>query len=490
LQQPDRDRAVAEQNELRRILDFLPVQHGLISPCVNFTTEVDMRRATIAILAVLWVATLSGQQAASRSGPNVVLIITDDVGYGDFGSYGAPDVKTPNVDRLAREGVRFTDFYANGAVCTPTRTGLITGRYQQRVGLETALTLSDVDRQRGLPVTGRSLPQLLKNHGYATALIGKWHLGSRPEMSPNAHGFDYFYGFLGGAVNYFHHIGGDGQPDLYENSTPVKEPGYLTDIITRRSVDFIDRNAGRRFFLEVAYNAGHWPFQSPHHQPNAFPQGRPLVQMPGDADNPTRKDYVEMIERADEGIGQILSALDRHGLAPNTLVIFTNDNGGEWLSRNAPLFHRKATLWEGGIRVPAIIRWPGRVPSGKTTAQVGITMDLTATILSATGAPIPAATRLEGIDLVPLIKDGARQQERALFWRVLNARQQRAVRQGSWKLLADGGAVFLFDLSKDIGERTDLALTRPDLVKELRQKHVAWEKDVDAEFKLQAKPTP
>jgi len=444
-------------------------------------------------LSVLAVVTVSGQQAPTRppGAPNVVLIITDDVGYGDFGSYGAPDIKTPNVDRLAREGVRFTDFYANGAVCTPTRTALITGRYQQRVGLEEALTLSAVDRERVLPVTGRSLPQLLKNRGYATALIGKWHLGFRPEFGPNAHGFEYFYGFLSGALDYFRHMSNDGQSDLYENAGRVQEPGYLTDIITRRSIDFIDRNADRPFFLEVAYNAAHWPFQSPHHQPDAFPAGRNLSQMPGDTNNPTRKDYVEMLERADTGIGQILATLDRHRLTPDTLVIFTNDNGGEWLSRNAPLFHRKATLWEGGIRVPAIIRWPDRVPRGKTTAQVGITMDLTVTILTATGTPIPPGARFEGVDLLPLIQNGARHAERTLFWRVRNAnRQQRAIRHGLWKLLADGGAMFLFDLSKDIGERTDLASTRPDLVRELREKHINWEKDVDSELKLQQKPTP
>jgi arylsulfatase A-like enzyme len=455
-----------------------------------------MRPATVIVLTVLVVAGISAQRDPSTARkPNVLLIITDDVGYGDFGSYGAPDIKTPNVDRLAKEGVRFTDFYANGAVCTPTRAGLISGRYQQRVGLEQALSTSAVDLQRGLPVTGRSLPQLLKNNGYATALVGKWHLGFRTDMGPNVHGFDYFYGFLSGAVNYFQHVRGDGEPDLYENTTPVKESGYLTDILTRRSIDFINRNAGRPFFLEVAYNAAHWPFQSPHHQPNAFPADRGTIdqalnQPPGDPTNPTRKDYAEMLERADQGIGQILATLDRHGLTRNTFVIFTNDNGGEWLSRNAPLFHRKATLWEGGIRVPAIFRWPDRVPRGKTTAQVGITMDLTATILAATGTPAPDGARLDGMDLLPLIQNAARPLERTLFWRIAGpARQQRAVRQGSWKLLVDGGQFLLFDLSKDIGERNDLAMARPDVVAQLRQRILGWEKDVDSEGKARTTAT-
>lgn len=457
-------------------------------------------RCTVLIVAVVAAtlvdSTARAQRApASAEKPNVVLIITDDVGYGDLGSYGAPDIKTPNIDRLAREGVRFTDFYANGAVCTPTRAGLITGRYQQRVNLEWALSTSPVDLQRGLPVTGRSLPQLLKNNGYATALIGKWHLGFATSVGPNAHGFDHFFGFLGGAVNYFSHTRGDGVADLYENTTAIKEPGYLTDLITRRSVDFIDGNASRPFFLEVAYNAAHWPFQSPHHLPDAFPANRvatgdlSLFQGPADRTQPTRKDYAEMLERADQGVGQILAALERHGLSRNTLVIFTNDNGGEWLSRNTPLFHRKATLWEGGIRVPAILRWPGRVPGGRTTRQVGMTMDLTATILAATGSPRVEEWRLEGLDLIPLVQPSSPARARTLFWRINNPnRQQRAVRDGNWKLLIDSGQLFLFDLSRDIGERNDLAMSRWDLVTQLRQRIVDWETDVDAEAKARSRP--
>src|SRR5262245_19934782 len=448
-------------------------------------------RTALAILALTIPGLLAARDTQDARRPNVLLIITDDVGYGDFGSYGAPDIRTPNVDRLAKEGVRFTDFYANGAVCTPTRAGLISGRYQQRVGLETALTLSAADRQRGLPVTGRSLPQLLKNTGYATGLIGKWHLGFRPELGPNAHGFDYFYGFLAGALDYFDHSRGNGESDLFENRTPVEEPGYLTDILTRRSVDFIRSNKGRPFYLEVAYNAAHWPFQSPHRESNRVrgTGNEPLIQRPGDADV-TRQDYVEMLERADQGIGQILNTLDELGLTRETFVIFTNDNGGEWLSRNAPLFNRKATLWEGGIRVPAIFRWPGHVPAGKTTAQVGITMDLTATILAAARAPIPADARFEGTDLVPLVQNNTRSHERTLFWRINNpGRQQRAVREGAWKLLIDGGSIFLFDLGKDVGERNDLAMTRQDLALKLRDKIRNWENDVDAEFKSINKST-
>jgi arylsulfatase A-like enzyme len=275
----------------------------------------------------------------------------DDIGYGDLGSYGSSDAKTPHLDRLAREGVRLVDGYANGPVCSPTRAALISGRYQQRVGIEWALSSAN-DREKNLPVTGTSLPALLKTNGYATGLVGKWHLGFNPQIGPNAHGFDEFFGFLSGATNYYTHRAGDGTPDLYENTTPVETPAYLTDEISRRARTFIDRHASEPFFLEVAYNAVHWPFQPPDlpagdprrtHVPRPHEQGdRRLIQMADDVPPSTRADYVRILENADTGIGTILAALERNGLVNNTLVIFTNDNGGEWLSRNAPLYHRKA----------------------------------------------------------------------------------------------------------------------------------------------------
>jgi arylsulfatase A-like enzyme len=413
--------------------------------------------------------------------PNVVLVMMDDLGYGDLGSYGAPDARTPNVDRLAREGVRLTDAYANGAVCTPTRAALISGRYQQRVGLVSVLTGSPADRERGLPVTGTSLPALLKTNGYATGLIGKWHLGWKPEFGPNAHGFDEFYGFLSGAHDYYTNVS-DGPPDLYENRTLVEPAGYLTDEITRRAVVFLTRHAGGPFFLEVAYNAVHWPFEPPDRPPSDAKRSAPqsLRQMPDDSTPATRRDYVRMLERADQGVGEILAALDRLGLARNTLVIFTNDNGGEWLSRNAPLFHRKATLWEGGIRVPLILRWPGVLPAATTSRQVAITMDLTASILAATGTRAPADYHPDGIDIIPVLRGKAPLLERHLFWRIAQPnRSQRAVRSGRWKLMVDAGQFLLFDLDNDPGERTDLAAGHSELIITLKHLLADWESDVD-----------
>ena len=445
--------------------------------------------AAIVLTPVL--SPVMAQRAPARP-PNVLLIITDDVGYGDIGSYGAPDVKTPNIDRLAREGVRFTDFYANGPTCSPTRAGLMTGRYQQRVSIEAPLGAGGkADAERGLTPTGASLPQLLKNNGYATALVGKWHLGWQPQFSPEAHGFDYFFGFKSGFVDFYQHTAGGDSPivdDLFEHGKPIKEDGYLTDLITDRSIRFIESHAARPFFLDVSYNAAHWPYQPPGKPSTARDRGRHLS--PFDEDTSTRADYVAMLEHADKGVGRILETLNRLGLRDNTLVIFTNDNGGEWLSRNAPLFHYKGSVWEGGIRVPAIARWPARIKAGRSSAQVGATMDLTATILAATGTAVPAGVRLDGVDLLPVIEGRAPEFDRTLFWRVGNGRQM-AVRSGQWKLLFDSGRPMLFDLQADIGERNNLVGSRTDVAKRLRPLLEKWETEVDAERKnVAGVPTP
>ena len=445
----------------------------------------DLSKLLVFALAVCPLSSVAAQPSSrGATKPNVVLILMDDLGYGDIGSYGVKDARTPNLDRLAREGVRFTDAYANGPNCSPTRAGLISGQYQQRYGIEWPLGAVADDTARGLPATGATLPALLKKNGYATGLIGKWHLGFKQEFGPNAHGFDEFFGFLSGAVGYFSHQRGSGTPDLYENTKPVEVPGYLTDEITRRAVRFVESHSTHPFFLEVAYNAVHWPFEVPdlpaalHHevpQPTA-PGDRRLYQGPTVGRPATRRDYVRMLERADEGVGQILAMLQRRGLTNNTMVIFTNDNGGEWLSRNAPLRNRKSTLWEGGLRVPLLIRWPGHLPANKTTAQAAITMDLTASILAATNTPIPATLKLDGIDLLPGLRRGSPIVDRQLFWRIKRPRDQRAVRSGRWKLVQDLNDFHLFDLSTDPGERNDLTAAHPEVVRNLNAALDQWEK--------------
>jgi arylsulfatase A-like enzyme len=444
----------------------------------------SQRLVALLVAAAVCATPLLAQQTRSDR-PNIVLIITDDVGYGDLGSYGATDIKTPNIDRLAREGVRLTDFYANGATCTPTRAALVSGRYQQRFALERPLSSrARADSSTGLPATGRSLPRLLTNNGYTTALVGKWHLGYKPEFSPGAHGFGSFFGFKSGYTDYYQHTDGDGAPDLFENEQPVTVPGYMTDLITERSVRFIERNRDKPFFIDVAYNAAHWPYQRPDSPSVAIDHAKHL----GPFDNPTgtRAQYVAILERADRGVGRIMRALDSLGLSRNTIVIFTNDNGGEWLSRNTPLFQNKFTVWEGGIRVPAIIRWPGRIPAGSVSGQVGITMDLTASILAVTGTTVPADAALDGVNILPILEQRAPEVERTLFWRI-TGRPQQAVRSGDWKLIFDGPRPMLFNIRTDIGERNNLIGLRPDIAQRLKPLLEQWQQDVDAEARRAAR---
>jgi arylsulfatase A-like enzyme len=323
---------------------------------------------------------------------------------------------------------------------------------------------------------------LLKNAGYATGLVGKWHLGWKPEFHPNRHGFDEFFGFLSGAVDYYTHQNNAGVRDLYENDRPVELTTYLTDEITARAISFIERHASTPFFLDVAYNATHWPFQPPDlATPPALPSGTYEEVAEQWAAQGTREDYVRMLERADEGIGRVLAALERAGLRDRTLVIFTNDNGGEWLSRMEPFFNRKGTLWEGGLRVPCILRWPERLPAGTVSSQAAITMDLTATILAAAQVSASPARPLDGIDLTPILTGQRPPIDRTFFWLSPAAgNPDRAIRSGHWKYISQS-ALFpglLFDLRADLGERHDLAAERPDLLEKLRGMHRDWERSV------------
>lgn len=410
---------------------------------------------------------LSGTARAVER-PNIVLFLADDLGGADVGCYGARDIRTPRIDSLARDGVRFTQCYSNGPVCTPTRAALLSGRYQQRFGLEWALTLQD--RGYGLSPEHPTLARRLKEAGYRTALFGKWHLGREPEYRPNRHGFDESFGILGGNADMYSHRNMNGEPDLYENGEPVEKEGYLTDLIADRSVDFVRRNARDRFFLYVAFNAVHWPFQAPNLAKD--------VRTRATWFDGSRADYARMTESMDQAVGRVLAELDRHGLRDNTLVIFTNDNGGERLSNNAPFFHRKGSLWEGGIRVPGLVRWPTRVPGGKTSDQPTMSMDFAATVLSAAGVQ-PRAPLLDGVDLLPVLTGSKPPVERSFFWRIeRNDRKQKAARMGNWKYVRDGDIELLFDVARDPGERTDMGYREPETLARLRGALADWEKDL------------
>ena len=437
------------------------------------------------LLGLLVIALATPAAAGEAKRPNVVLILVDDLGYADLGCTGAKDIRTPHIDRLAREGVRLTQFYANAPVCTPTRAALMTGRYQQRVGLEWALgyTAEQYRRQGetwqpepdkhapGLPPTESVLAHRLKRAGYRTAAFGKWHLGFRPEFNPVRHGFDTYFGVLTGHADYYSYKYFDGTFTLRHDDRPGQATGYLTDLLNRKAVEFIARPDPGPFFLYLPHLAVHFPFQVPD---------RPdQVLTKANFNDGTRKDYAAMLERVDRGVGQIMAALEKRGIADDTLVIFTADNGGHRLSDNGPFFHHKATLWEGGVRVPCLLRWPAKLAKGRDVPQPGITMDLTATILGVAGAEKPDRP-LDGLDLLPLLT-GQKEVERTFCWRIDRAdRRQKAVRQGKWKYLKDGAIELLFDLSADPGERRDLAYRHPEVVARLRDALAAWESDVDS----------
>lgn len=430
---------------------------------------------------------LSFATSIQAAPPNILFILADDLGYGDLSCYGSKDIRTPNLDKLAQQGVRLTDAYSAACVCTPTRAAFITGRYPQHFGFDWVIRYKEKDR--GLPATTPTLAKQLKSAGYATALLGKWHLGYKPEFQPRAHGFDRFFGFLAADLDFYSHKDANGDPGLYDDELQVQMGGYLTDLITQHAVGWISarkrqslaketrifpetripRSQDKPWFLFVSYNAPHWPFQVPdkveeRNKDNYEPE------------HGTRADYVKMVERMDSGIGQILDALDKSKQADNTLVIFTSDNGGERLSDNGPFFHGKYTLWEGGIRVPAIVRWPGHLSANHISHQPVITMDWTASILSAAG--VKPDQPLDGDNVLPLLKDDATIRNRTFYWRLPRPDDKygmKALRDGNWKYVYDREMEMLFDLKDDPGERKNLAKEKPDVVADLRKRWTEWD---------------
>ena len=404
---------------------------------------------------------------ALPSRPNILFILADDLGYGDLSSYGRPDYKTPVIDGLANEGIRFTDSYANGDVCTPTRVAFHTGRYQHRLTIGLQQPLGDANAEVGLPADHPTIASLLKANSYETALVGKWHVGNAPQFNPTKHGYEEFFGIVGSSEDYFTHRNTAGVMDLFENEKPVEVDGYLTDLFTERGIQFIRRKHTRPFYLSMHYNAPHWPWQSPGDKAAALQQnGRAGANRPG-----SDEIFSEMMKSMDAGIGRLLDALRSAGLERNTLVIFTSDNGGERYSRNWPFSFRKGSLWEGGIRVPAIVRWPGIVPGRRTTDQTAITMDWTATILKASGTNPHSAYPLEGVDLMAVCTGQRQPFERTLFWR--NA-QHQATRSGTWKYLKEAENEHLFDLTKDPGEKADLKDEQPAVFERLKAGYQKW----------------
>jgi arylsulfatase A-like enzyme len=440
--------------------------------------------ATITIVLSL-LCFIRSAAIAQRRPPNIVVIVTDDMGYGDIGIHGSKDIPTPNIDALAKGGIRFTDAYVSGPYCSPTRAGLLTGRYPQRFGHEFNLDMSPDHRDFGLPLSETTLADRLKAVGYRTALFGKWHLGMADKFHPLARGFDEFFGFLGHSHSYVD-ANADSRNPLLNGRRVVSETTYLTDAFADQAVDFIKRQKSQPFFLYLAFNAVHTPMQA---------TDKYLARFTHIADE-QRRTYAAMLSAMDDGIGKTLAALRAEGLEENTLIFFFNDNGGPTMagttingSSNAPLRGSKRQTWEGGIRVAFIIRWKGRLAEGRIDARPIIQLDVLPTALAAAGVKRQLQWRLDGVNLLPFLtgKTPGRPHE-TLYWRL---GEHMAIRKGDWKLVKtregplkagdpsafnDLSSAQLYNLAEDIGETKNLATTHPEKVKELAADWQRWNK--------------
>lgn len=418
--------------------------------------------------------------------PNFVLILVDDLGYSDIGVYGSERNRTPHLDRMAAEGLRFTDFHSNGPMCTPTRAALLTGLYPQRFGEQFESALSGIDDyDLGLPLEGVTIAEMLSAEGYATGMYGKWHLGYHPPFMPTNQGFGDFRGLGSGDGDHHSHIDRSGRPDWWHGSSLSKEEGYGVELITDHSVDFIERHRGEPFFLYVAHLAIHFPWQGPKDRGYRVEGGNyHNLSKLGELDSLDVSSKVkEMVEAVDESVGTILAALRAQQIDSDTLVFVASDNGGYLtyrggyhnISANGPLRGQKGDLYEGGHRVPAIARWPGHVEPGETDA-LAATFDLVPTFLSLAGVAADHA-RVDGVSLAPLLLEGHAPESRTLYWRM---RGRAAARRGQWKLIRNlNSTLELYNLSQDIGETKDLSQLHPEVVRELDSGLSGWERALE-----------
>jgi arylsulfatase A-like enzyme len=436
--------------------------------------QIRLSRRTLLAGALASAATVTHRRAAAQAPtrPNVLFIMADDLGYADLSCYGRRDFRTPNLDRLAAQGMRFTSAYANSAVCSATRTALITGRYQYRLpaGLEEPISDRDVGIPRGHP----TLPSLLRDAGYETALIGKWHLGALPKFGPLQSGYQHFWGYRGGAVDYFTHRLPAGA-DLWDGDTPVEQAGYLTDLLGDRAATTLDdfSRLGKPFLISLHFSAPHWPWEGPGDAAESDRlKSATRIQQMKDFDGGSQATYAAMVTRMDEQVGRVLETLERLNLAHDTIVVFTSDNGGERFADTWPFTGHKTELLEGGIRVPAIVRWPGRVATGATSDAQLMSMDWLPTLLAAAGTRPDPRYPPDGIDISAALSGGTLP-ERALYWRYKHL-AQRACRRGDWKYLKIGDEEFLFDVAADPLERANLKAREPQRFASLEQAWQEW----------------
>jgi arylsulfatase A-like enzyme len=427
------------------------------------------RRALLGATALLGAAARTDARAGTARKPNFVFIMADDLGAFDLSCYGRPDYRTPRIDSLARDGLKFNFGYANSSTCAPTRTALISGRYQNRYQVGSGFGGGYPSQTIGYSGEWPSLPKTLKSAGYRTALIGKWDLGKLPNFSPNKSGYDEFFGLMGGGIDYWTHDEGalsnsERTPDLYENETRVDVEGYATDLFTARACDFIARNASRQFLLSLHYTAPHWPWQT------RADRGAPRMNdFHFDGGSPAS--YAQMVQAMDEGVGRVLDALERHRIARDTLVVFSSDNGGERFSLMWPLRGAKGDLWEGGTRVPLIARWPGRIARATATDQVAMSMDFLPTFAALAGAAVDPSAPPDGIDLSPQLF-GAAPVRRTVFWKTPD--NMLSALAYPWKYLRLEGRDYLYNLAEDPTEHANLKLRHPEEFARLKGEAEAW----------------
>jgi len=434
-----------------------------------------LRYAATSAAAMLLTRGLHAGEAPVRK-PNVIVILADDLGYADVGLQGCTDIPTPHVDSIGRGGVRFTSGYVSHPFCSPTRAGLMTGRYQQRFGHENNPVYSTALENVGLPLDQVTLPQTIKTAGYVTGMVGKWHLGAAPHFHPMKRGFDEFFGFLGGGHDY---LKAEMEDVPREYSIPIQRDGkpvplteYLTDVFGREAAAFIDRHQKEPFFLYLAFNAPHTPLQSPQKYQDRVKH----------IEDQTRRLYAALVVAMDDAIGVVLEKLRSTGLEKDTLVFFLSDNGGPTPvthASNAPLRGNKGNVTEGGVRVPLFVRWPARLPAGKTYDEPVISLDIFPTAVAAAGGQLPADRKLDGVNILPYVLGQASgvPHER-LFWRT-GGGAAGAVREGRYKMVRTGEKPpELYDLQQDIGEAKDLAADKREVVARLVKAYDEWNKEL------------
>ncbi|WP_327396664.1 sulfatase family protein [Streptomyces phaeochromogenes] len=418
---------------------------------------------------------------ASARRPNLLVILGDDLGWADLSSYGAPHIRTPHLDRLARQGVRFTDAYSGSATCSPTRFSLYTGRYPGRTPGGLAEPIAN--KAQGLDPNHPTLASQLKKSGYSTALIGKWHCGWLPDYSPTKSGWDEFFGNFGGVLEYFSKLGQLGTYDLYEGDAEYQDLRYYTEVLTERAVEYVGRDHDKPWLLNLNFTTPHWPWLAEDDAETGAEIAAKIRAAKNQAevsralnhyDGGSVEKYTQMVESLDAAVGEVLAALRRSGQEENTLVLFASDNGGERYSYNWPLSGEKFVLLEGGIRVPAIVRWPARIDGRQVSHEPNFSPDWTATLLELGGARPDPAYPLDGRSLAGYLLRDEDVPERDLFWRV---RANRALRRGDWKYYRDEtGEDHLYNLAADSREQADLGPDRPELLAELK---ASWEKIAD-----------